>query len=187
MDRRAKKSFKETAVTFTALIAAAFTVICVIAGVIYLVREYSTPEAFSAHVQKYSFMYGVDANLVYAVIKAESNFEEDAVSAKGARGLMQIMPATEQFIAEKLGVTGQDIFQPETNIRFGVWYLSYLLERFGTRELAAAAYNAGEGTLRRWIEEGFDGKPMHIPYFETRVYVNDVIKFFELYRNKYNY
>ncbi|MFA5676773.1 MAG: lytic transglycosylase domain-containing protein [Christensenellales bacterium] len=159
-------------------------------GIIYFANEYSTPEVFSEHVSRYSFMYGVDANLAYAVIKAESGFDEDEVSRKGARGLMQLMPATEKFIAEELNEErGYDIFDPEINIKFGVWYLSYLTEKFESRELVIAAYNAGEGTVRKWMSAyGTElGCLCHIPYPETKRYLRNVLKFFELYRNKYNY
>ena len=158
-------------------------------GVVYLVNEYSLPRVFSEYVQEYSFRYGVDANLVYAVIKAESNFDENAVSAKGARGLMQLMPITHTFIAHRLGVTDYDIDDPETNIRFGTWYLGYLYEKFQSRYLCVAAYNAGEGNLRNWLVKygTADGELSWIPFPETRAYTRNVMRYYDLYRSDYQY
>jgi soluble lytic murein transglycosylase-like protein len=109
--------------------------------------------------------YRIDPALVAAVIRAESNFSAHAVSRKGARGLMQLMPAT----ARHLGVSQS--FDPAQNIRGGTAYLSQLASRFGETsvEKVLAAYNAGE----RAVEE-YGGVP---PYRETREYVRRVLKF----------
>jgi len=106
--------------------------------------------------------YGVDANLVQAVIATESNFNPWAVSAKGARGLMQLMPST----ARRFGVN--NIHDPEQNILGGVQYLRYLLDLFGgDLVLALAAYNAGEGVVQ---------SVGRVPnYRETRDYVDRVL------------
>lgn len=116
--------------------------------------------------------YNVDAALVKAVIKAESNFNHQAVSPKGARGLMQLMPAT----ATSLQV--QNSFHPENNIEGGVRYLRYLLNLFkGNLSLALAAYNAGEGAVAR--------HHYNIPpYRETQTYVRRVLHYLSQYRNE---
>ncbi len=92
--------------------------------------------------------YGVDMHLVMAVIKAESNFETDAVSHKAAQGLMQLMPETAQWLAEKIhmdNVTVEKLCQPEVNIRLGCYYLSYLQDLYdGEYTCILAAYNAGQ-------------------------------------------
>ena len=111
--------------------------------------------------------YGVDAALVKAVVRAESNFDAGAVSYAGARGLMQLMPGT----AAGLGV--KDSFNPAENIDGGVRYLSQQLERFGTVELALAAYNAGPGAVA-----DHDGIP---PYRETQNYVERVMSYLRGY------
>src|SRR5205814_5710597 len=107
--------------------------------------------------------FDVDAALVSAVIKAESDFNPREISNKGARGLMQLMPAT----AERFGVTNS--FDPAANIYGGVRYLRWLLEKFnGNADLAVAAYNAGEGNVWK-----YNGVP---PFRETITYINRIAK-----------
>jgi len=118
---------------------------------------------FADAVNRSSLRYGVDPSLVRAVIHAESAFRPDAVSSKGAGGLMQLMPGT----AARFHVA--DRFDPEENIAGGVAYLSLLLKMFGgDRKLAVAAYNAGENAVKR-----YGGIP---PYRETRNYVRRVMQ-----------
>lgn len=108
---------------------------------------------------------GVDPGLVKAIIRAESNFDQNAVSRKGAQGLMQLMPGT----AGRYAVG--NAYDPEENIRGGVRYLRFLQDMFpGRLPLALAAYNAGENTVLR-----YDGIP---PFAETRVYVSRVLRFY---------
>ncbi len=112
----------------------------------------------------------VEPNLVKAVIKAESDFNHRAVSRKGARGLMQLMPAT----AYRFSVGNS--FDPWSNIEGGVRYLRHLLDLFqGNLELALAAYNAGEGAVARYNNT----VP---PYPETRTYIQRVVRYLERYR-----
>lgn len=118
--------------------------------------------SFDELIEKISAKYDVDAALVKAVIKAESNFNPKAVSSAGAQGLMQLMPST----AAGLGV--MDAFDPEQNVDGGVRFLCDLLKRYsGSVELALAAYNAGPGAVDR-----YGGIP---PYQETQTYVNRVV------------
>jgi TPR repeat protein len=106
--------------------------------------------------------YGLDANLVLAVVEAESGFNPQAKSPKNAQGLMQLIPAT----AERFGVG--DVWDTEQNLRGGMAYLQWLLKYFqGDVELALAGYNAGEGAVTR-----YGGVP---PYAETRGYVSRII------------
>lgn len=120
-------------------------------------------DRYAGPVNRFAGLYGVDPTLIRAVIHAESAFRADAVSPKGAGGLMQLMPAT----AARFEVV--DRFNPEDNIAGGVAYLALLLQMFqGDRELAVAAYNAGEGAVKR-----YGGIP---PYKETRTYVKRVMQ-----------
>jgi soluble lytic murein transglycosylase-like protein len=109
--------------------------------------------------------HGVNPELVAAVIRHESAFNTRAVSPKGARGLMQLMPAT----AARFGVGVDELFTPQRNIEAGVRYLSWLVEKWGD-DLAKvlASYNAGEGAVAR-----YDGVP---PYRETRNYIRRIYK-----------
>jgi soluble lytic murein transglycosylase-like protein len=118
--------------------------------------------AFEPLIQRAAARYGVDANLVRAVVKAESNFNPAAVSGAGAAGLMQLMPGT----AASLGV--KDVFDPEQNVEGGVRLLRQLLDRYkGNISYALAAYNAGPGAVDR-----YGGVP---PYRETQTYVPRVL------------
>jgi hypothetical protein len=115
-------------------------------------------------IQKAAAKYSLPPGLIRAVIRAESNFQVDAVSRAGAKGLMQLMPAT----AKELGVT--DSFDVNQNIDGGAKYLRRMLDRFGGNiKKALAAYNAGPGTVMK-----YDGQ---VPYPETRQYVKRVLRF----------
>jgi hypothetical protein len=124
------------------------------------------PAVYAAEIKAAAERYGVPDQLVAAVIRAESGFNPRAVSVKGARGLMQLMPGT----ASVLGV--QDSFDPRENIDGGVRHLRGLIDRFGDNlSLAIAAYNAGERAVTT-----HGGIP---PYPETQEYVTRVLKFFD--------
>lgn len=114
------------------------------------------PYKYYAQIERYATEYSVDKYLVLALIKTESGYNENAVSKKGAVGLMQIMPTTAEFIAQKLGdkdFKAEKLFEPTLNIRYGIYYLSYLFARFETEEQVLFAYNAGEGTLKTSLSE----------------------------------
>lgn len=132
------------------------------------------PLEYEQTIRSASAERGVDPALVAAVIHTESSFDPEAVSDQNAYGLMQILPETAQVISQRSGIQG-DFRDPRVNIRMGVWYLSYLTERYaGSERLALAAYNAGEGTVDTWLqEENFDIRE-DIPYPETASYVVDV-------------
>jgi hypothetical protein len=121
---------------------------------------------FDALIDREAKKQNIDAAFVSALIRAESNYEPRALSRKGARGLMQLMPAT----AKRLSV--RKPFDPASNVRGGVQYLRELVDRFGQHpELVLAAYNAGEGAV-----ETYGGVP---PYRETIAYVNRILKWWQ--------
>jgi len=129
------------------------------------------PDRYKDIIEQNSRRYGVDADLIRAVIHAESAFNPRAVSPKGALGLMQIMP----FNLKRFGIT--DPFVPEQNIRGGVLFLSMLKERYrGNLRFMLAAYNAGEGAVTR-----FGGVP---PYPETQQYVTRVLDLYQRYKSQ---
>jgi soluble lytic murein transglycosylase len=135
----------------------------------------------------------LDPALIAGVIYAESRFR-DRTSHAGAKGLMQLMPATADYIARKSGGTRfvqGDLATPQINIAYGSWYLRYLLDRYhGNEVLALAAYNAGEGKVDEWWRAATDrGEQFrvasHIPFAETRDYVSKVLSARRDYRREY--
>jgi peptidoglycan lytic transglycosylase len=135
----------------------------------------------------------LDPSLIAGVIYVESRFR-DQTSHAGAKGLMQIMPSTADYIASKSGGTQfeqGDLATPQINISYGSWYLRYLLEHYhGNEVLALAAYNAGMGKVDEWWEdvagrgERFRAAD-HIPFPETREYVSRVLEARRSYRREY--
>ncbi len=139
------------------------------------------PRPFAEPVLKAAADYGLDPRLLWAVMREESHFRPGAVSRAGARGLMQIMPGTGEYIARQKGVAFEvdDLFDPETNIRFGAFYLASMLKSFrGDLDRALAAYNAGPGNAGRWSRSplGQDphGFPTAVTFAETREYITKV-------------
>ncbi len=135
----------------------------------------------------------VDPYLVAAIIKTESNFAPSAESPMGARGIMQIMPDTGAWAAEKMGLRDfhpDDLYDPKTSIRIGCWYISNLNTEFrGNKMLVIAAYNGGRGNVREWLEKGrWTGEHAsvdQIPFTETREYVKKVLRNYSWYRYLY--
>lgn len=155
----------------------------------------------SVYPKKYSYAViedakknGISPQLVFAVIKSESNFRPNAVSNIGARGLMQLTPSTFEWVLEKkkqCGVyTEDDLFTPEINIRYGSYLLAQLLTEFGgDKTTALAAYHAGRANVRKWLQNkdySPDGKKIvNIPFKDTRSYVHKVLKVEEIYDKLY--
>jgi len=134
----------------------------------------------------------LDPSLIAGVIYAESKFN-DSTSSAGALGMMQLLPSTAHFIAQRTGgtrFTTADLATPDVNIAYGSWYLRYLLNRYGGDEvLALAAYNGGMGNVDRWVAEaGARGRRLQasdIPFPETRAYVQRVLDARREYRRTY--
>ena len=154
------------------------------------ILKYIYPKKYSEYVEFYAKEYNLDENLVYSVIKAESKFKEDAVSRRGAKGLMQIGDSTRDWAIEELEMNNADIFNPQDNIRIGCWYLNKLYKEFGSLDLVIAAYNGGSGNVKKWLvdeEYSKDGESLHtIPFKETATYVEKVKHNYEMYEKIYN-
>ena len=164
-------------------------VICVIAAVLRINLIYKLyPLEYQEEIALYSETYDLDEYLVCAVICTESHFDASAVSYKGASGLMQIMPDTGEWAAGIIGIEGfseEMLFEPETNIMIGCWYLSYLADMFdGDQEKILAAYNAGPANVKGWIDSE-DGS-LTILYEETAEYVERVQRYYEIYKGLYD-
>lgn len=151
------------------------------------------PFPYREVVERWALEYRVDPRLVVAVARVESGFRPTARSSRNARGLMQVMPETGAWVAERLGmgsIGADDLYDPELNLRLGTWYLAYQVQMFnGDLALALAAYNGGSANVRRWLEEerwsGSVDDLSQIPFPETRAYVMRVLAVYERYRLLY--
>ncbi len=136
--------------------------------------------------------YGIDPYMAAGLIRQESVFNPNAISRVGARGLMQLMPATGRLVAKRAGtgsISTADLYTPAINIKLGMNYLAQMLGQFGRIEYAAAAYNAGPGRAKRWIAErgsmDIEDWIESIPFRETRGYVQGVLRYSANYRRLY--
>lgn len=143
-------------------------------------------------IAEYAAEYGLDPYLIAAVIHCESGNRPEAVSPVGAMGLMQIMPDTGEWIAGKLDLADfrtDMLLESAQNIRFGCWYLRFLMNRYDQdRQLTLAAYNAGHGNVDKWIDDpavSDGGKLVDIPYAETKNYLEKVQRAYEKYQSLY--
>lgn len=150
------------------------------------------PLKYVEYVEKYSEEYQIDKYMIYAIIKAESNFNKDAESGSNAIGLMQIMEATAIETANKmeLEVSEQDLFEPELNIKIGIKYFTDLLKKYDNNYgIAIVAYNAGIGNVDKWLETGTiqkDGTDLeNVPFKETNNYVRKILRDYEIYKDLY--
>jgi soluble lytic murein transglycosylase len=177
-----------------AVVVSAVAVAAIVApGVDKAVKEIKLPLRHEDIIRQQAADKGLDPALIAGVIYTESRFR-DQTSHAGAKGLMQLLPSTAHDIARKSGGTAfvqGDLANPQVNISYGSFYLRYLLQRYGGNEvLAIAAYNAGEGRVDQWIfdarhkGEAFD-RARHIPFPETRHYVEQVLDVRARYREEY--
>lgn len=153
------------------------------------------PRTYEEAVLVFSEEYNVDKNLILALIKAESNFDEDAISNRNAIGLMQLMEETAIDVANKNGIDLDDeniqeeLCDVYKNIEIGTAYIASLLGKYENEEVALAAYNAGIGTVDNWIEKGIinkDGTDIeNVPYKETNYYVRKILRDYEIYQELY--
>ena len=179
----------------TAIIVA-IIVIAVIVGYLYefvsiKLEERAHPLKYQDFVDKYSSEYGVPKEIVYSVINVESGFNPAAESPKGALGLMQITPDTFDWLMTK---TGEEhnvklLYDPETNIKYGTFFLRLLFVEFENWDLSFAAYNAGRSRVKHdWMnnpEYIKDGEIIHIPFKETSDYIVKVNRNKDVYKRLY--
>lgn len=152
------------------------------------------PQGYWDTILAYSRKYGQDPYFVAAIIREESQFHAQALSPAGARGVMQVMPATGEWVAQSIRLRGFDrskLFDSDTGINIGTWYISHLMKRFkGDPLFVSAAYNAGPEAVLSWLEKNGNGADRDefiesIPFSETRGYVKKVLRNYAEYKRIY--
>lgn len=158
------------------------------------IEHWEYPIEYPEYVTYYADKYSIDPLMLYAFIRTESNFNPKAESDAGARGLMQITEVTFDWIKSKIAptedLTFEDLYDPETNIRFGSYFVSYCLLRYHEDlATAAAAYHSGVGTVDDLLaqsEYSDDGKALdHYPYPQMRLYVKKITSSYQRYQEIY--
>lgn len=165
-----------------------------IVGQLWDALEWRFPEAYRDDFLEWGRRTGVDPYLLMGIARRESAYNPEALSPAGARGLMQLMPATATQLARQLGIPdpgAYGILDPQTNIRLGSTYIRDMLERYrGNRLAATAAYNAGPGRVDRWLRGSttvpFDLFVESIPFRETRHYVQAVLTYRAIFESLAN-
>ena len=179
-----------------AVVAILVIVVIIIAKVFnieQIILQNIYPKKYEEYVEKYAEENNIDPLLIFSIIKAESNFKENAESSSGAVGLMQLMEETAKEIAESMDepiLEKEDLKEAETNIKIGIKYYSILQKNYdGNMLLALTAYNAGIGNVNTWIKNGIitsDGSDIeNIPYKETNMYVRKIIRNSKMYNKIY--
>ncbi|MGL4344702.1 MAG: lytic transglycosylase domain-containing protein [Cellulosilyticaceae bacterium] len=168
-----------------------YTIVAVLISIPILYWSYPTP--YEEWIASEAKAYGVDPLLIYAMIKVESGFDENALSRSGAKGLMQIMDGTGKWGAEECGLTEyttNHLFNPRINIKIGVWYIARLINQYkGDIDTALTAYNAGSGNVAKWkgnqaySQDGI--KLDKIPFKETASYIKKVNFHYKIYHMLY--
>jgi soluble lytic murein transglycosylase len=192
--QRRRALLRRVAWLFAVVVVAAVAVTAIVApGLDKAVKEIALPLRHEDIIRQQAADKQLDPALIAGVIYTESRFR-DQTSHAGAKGLMQLLPSTADDIARKSGGTAfvqGDLADPQVNISYGSFYLRYLLKRYGGNVvLAVAAYNAGEGRVDEWVfaarhrGEDFD-HARHIPFPETRHYVQQVLEMRGRYRDRY--
>lgn len=168
-----------------------FIVIGLILLAMFAFYKIRYPLKYGDIIAKYSNEYKLDKTLVASLINEESSFDKNAVSHMNAMGLMQISPTTAKFIAEKLDdkdFVVENLFDPDTNIKYGCYYLSYLKDKFKDRVVYLSAYNAGETTVSLWLsssKNSDDGVTLKkIPYNITHNYTTRIINGMKHYKGR---
>jgi len=197
MSKRKRKKRRQRQIALIAAIAVLS--LAIVGAVIWIafdrapqtvIRHY--PMEYESTIRLCARLNDIPPAYVASVILAESSYDPQAVSSVNAQGLMQLLPSTAEWIAGKLGETYTEgcLFDPETNLRYGCWYLGFLMARYnGDMRLSSSAYHAGQGTVDKWLENpeySPDGVSLAvIPYDTTNTYVQRVLKYYEKYAELY--
>ncbi len=192
--KRKKKQPKSGFFWLVAFIFSLIASIVLVGASTHILALAEYPKDYSEYVTEYAADYDVDENLVYAVIRSESRFDPNAVSDIGACGLMQITQETFDWAKSRMprddGASYEEIFDPQVNIKYGVYILSLLLDEFSDERTAIAAYHAGWGNVKNWLSDtshSKDGEVIDsIPFPDTNAYVNQVIHSQRIYQTIYS-
>lgn len=179
--------FKKIRLTILFIIALSLIIKYIVLPSMVFPRKYKEQVYISANNHE------VDPLLIFSIIKAESKFDPNAISNRGAKGLMQIMNQTGEWGAEELnmqGFTTDQLFDPAVNIEIGSWYVGKLIRQYdGDIPTLLAAYNAGTGNVYKWRNNkdySSDGVTVdYIPFGETRDYIKKVARYFKCYKYLY--
>jgi len=174
-----------------------YTVLSIVIGIMvfgwYKIPRHIYPVRYKEYVIESALAYNVDPHFIFAIIKAESGFNTNAISHKNAVGLMQLTESTAIWGADILKIkrpTLDELKQPRLNIKIGTWYVSKLMKQFNNNIfLVVAAYNAGSGNVFKWMRDGRVSKyvvePDDIPFKETKNFVKRVDKNYRIYKELY--
>lgn len=189
MNERTKNKIKLALLVLLLLIVS----VIIIYNAVSLVLQTVYPRSYSEEISRNAEIYDLDEALLYALIETESGFDKNAVSSVGAKGLTQITPETFRWLQTKTGENYEDdaLFEPEVSIKYGAFFLRYLLDEFGDTKTALAAYHAGRGRVNEWLNDprySSDGEKLDIiPYNDTEFYSEKVLKVRDRYLKIYDY
>ena len=204
MPRSRRRSMKKKAPVGRVAAIAVILALLIALGV-YYIAQYRRHLVYAQYPLRYKDLivrtagdFDLEPWHVAAVVRCESSFDPNATSGVGARGLMQIMPDTGEWLAgkfkEKDGYDPESLYDPETNLKYGCWYLNWLMGRYNRDlVLVTSAYHAGHGTVDKWLSDSAvspDGQtiqPDAIPYASTKTYVSRVLRAYEKYEELYDY
>lgn len=174
------------------ILIAVVLIIAISFGIYLVAQRVSYPLKYQDQIEQMARKYDLEPSLIFGVVHTESRMDPQAVSPVGAVGLMQIMPDTGQWIAQKLDwedFEQDQLKDPEKNLELGCWYLRYLLDRFdGDIHAVLAGYNAGPNRVAQWLENDdytTDGKLTTIPIEDAEQYVERVLHAKEKYQSLY--
>ena len=194
---RAARRSRQWRRTFLTILASALTVLIALGAWALFGRDRADlsryPMTYAPEIRAAAAEFSLDPAYVASVVLAESSFDAEAVSSVGAIGLMQIMPDTGEWIAGKLEDEPFDVqrlYQPEVNLRYGCWYLRFLLDRYdGDMYTASTAYHQGQGRVDQWLEDpeySEDGRTLTaISSAVTDTYVNRIMESYAHYQELY--
>ena len=194
---RAARRRRQRRRTFLTILASTLTVLIALGAWALFGRDRADlsryPMTYAPEIRAAAAEFSLDPAYVASVVLAESSFDAEAVSSVGAIGLMQIMPDTGEWIAGKLEDEPFDVqrlYQPEVNLRYGCWYLRFLLDRYdGDMYTASTAYHQGQGRVDQWLEDpqySQDGRTLTaISSAVTDTYVNRIMESYANYQELY--